>query len=255
MQPEQYQLQAELEERHWWFTARRHIIRSIIQEVLSSGQRQRIVDFGCGTGANIASLSTGHSCVGIDPSKDALQWARKRFPRVRFLCGGNPAEFCAEFLTADLILLSDVLEHVSDDRQLFSEILKVTRPGTLILVTVPADMKLWSMHDISHGHFRRYDMERLEHLWSGVPVKCRFSSYFNSRLYPAVRLIRRYCWQRCHTYGKMNTDLKLPSPFVNRILHRLFAGEARALLKTLRSGKRRGTFLRGVSIVAILERA
>ncbi|MGC4001909.1 MAG: hypothetical protein QM811_01660 [Pirellulales bacterium] len=58
---------------------------------------------------------------------------------------------------ADLVMLNDVLEHVRDDFLLLSRVMAELRPGAICLLTVPADMALWSPHDVAFGHYRRYD--------------------------------------------------------------------------------------------------
>ena len=80
MDTAQFALHATLEDRHWWFVARRRIVRRLIDHLLSPGDKIRhaadaaavksclsgeeyakgrplVIDIGCRTGANIASLS------------------------------------------------------------------------------------------------------------------------------------------------------------------------------------------------------
>ena len=54
-----------------------------------------IVDVGCGTGANIAAMAEDYTCVGIDPSREAIELARSRFPGGRFVCGPRPGTWAA----------------------------------------------------------------------------------------------------------------------------------------------------------------
>ena len=90
MQSEQFELHARIEQRHWWFVARRRIMRAIVEEVARPDGRTTVVDVGCGTGANIATLTDGYRCVGIDTSEEAIELATRRFPDVRFVCGIAP---------------------------------------------------------------------------------------------------------------------------------------------------------------------
>ena len=253
MQAAQFQLHAEIEERHWWFLARRQIVRRLIAEVLPPSPETTIIDVGCGTGANIASLADAYRCVGIDTSADAIRLARGRFPTVKFLQGFAPADLGDEIDQARLVMMMDVLEHVSDDFALFSSLLAATRPGTWFLLTVPADMTLWSEHDESFGHYRRYDLARFRQLWQGLPVTEVLASPFNSRLYPLVKLVRSWNRMRGHSAGAAGTDFDLPSPPVNALLRRTFAAEAGRLTGLL-NAERTDTYRRGVSLVALLRR-
>lgn len=48
---------------------------------LASGARGRTLEVGCGTGRNLPLYGPGVKVIGIDPSEEALQWARRRAPR------------------------------------------------------------------------------------------------------------------------------------------------------------------------------
>ncbi len=253
MQSKQFRLNFEVELAHWWFTARRRILRDLVAEILAPSKQATIVDVGCGAGGNIASLAGDYTCVGIDPSAEAIGLARQRFPHVRFICGRAPDDLGQLAGQTRLFMLNDVLEHVADDFALLSRLLAAAGPGTHFLVTVPADPSLWSPHDESHGHYRRYDLMRLQRLWQGLPVTVRLSTYFNSRLFPVIKRIRALNRWRGEACGEAETDVKMPSRPVNRVLELVFQGESR-MLKDLLHGRRRSGFSSGVSLVAVLRR-
>lgn len=253
MKAAQYAVHAELEERHWWFTGRRRICSALIRRLLPPSRGKVIVDAGCGTGGNIAALAADYSCIGVDPSPEAIALARKRYPGIRFLRGRIPEDLLPLAPSADLFLLMDVLEHVPDDRALLSPVVAAARPGSRFLITVPADTKLWGPHDVSFGHFRRYDRAMLERVWSGLPVTPLLVSYYNHRLYPLALLARRLSRLRGRAWGDAGTDLSLPAPPVNRLLERIFSGETARLME-LMEGKRKQGFSNGVSLIALLRR-
>jgi SAM-dependent methyltransferase len=252
MRSEQFQLHADIEQRHWWFVGRRRIVRRLIGRVLPPAQETTIVDVGCGTGANIAALANSYDCVGIDTSTEAIDLARQRFPEVRFLSGSAPADLGELALQARMFTLMDVLEHVDDDFALLSELMAASSPGTYFLLTVPADESLWSEHDESFGHYRRYDRDRFEQVWAGLPVRTLLTSYFNSRLCHLIRLIRARNRRKGRAAGSAGTDFWVPVAPVNRLLEATFAGEARRLLGVL--GGRRRAYRAGASLVALLRR-
>jgi trans-aconitate methyltransferase len=253
MQTPQFELHADIEERHWWFVARRQILSSVIHAVLPASRDTTIVDVGCGTGANLAYLADEYQCVGIDASSHAVRLARRRFPQIRFIHGQAPRDLGAVMDRARLVLVTDVLEHVADDFRMLSELLAAAAPGTWFLLTVPADISLWSQHDQSFGHYRRYDRSRFEQIWQGLPVKARFVSHYNARLYPIVKMVRFWNRLRGQALGLAGTDFQIPAGPVNRLLTRAFAGEARRLVK-LAQGRQVGPYQRGVSLMALLER-
>jgi trans-aconitate methyltransferase len=253
MQTEQFELHAEIEERHWWFVARRQILRAVIQAVVPPARESTIVDVGCGTGANLAALAGEYRCVGIDTSSEAVRLASGRFPQVRFECG-QAEQMPAIIGAAQLVLMTDVLEHVQDDFRLLSGLLALSSPGTYFLLTVPADASLWSEHDRAFGHYRRYEQARFEALWQGLAVAPVFVSHYNARLYPLVKAVRRWNQWRGTAAGRAGTDFVLPGAATNALLTRIFAGERRTLAALARGCASR-PYRRGVSLMALLRRA
>ena len=253
MQSAQFQLHAQIEEQHWWFVARRQILAEVIGAVLPPSRETTIVDVGCGTGANLARLADAYECVGIDTSPDAIRLARARFPQVQFIRGTAPRDLKEVVDRTQLVLMTDVLEHVPDDFALFSELLAATKPGTYFLLTVPADLSLWSEHDESFGHYRRYDTQRLEAIWQGLPVRPIFVSHYNARLYPLVKAVRQWNRFRGKSAGEAGTDFHLPNGAVNRALAQVFAGERERLVRLAR-GQSKSPYPRGVSLMALLTR-
>ncbi len=257
MQSDQFHLHGDIEQRHWWFVARRRIISELVHRLVppqaAEGARPMVIDVGCGTGANIAALAGEYSCLGIDTSDEAIELATQRFAGVEFRQGFAPDDLHDCIGDAALIMLNDVLEHVSDDFELFSKLLAAARPGTYFLMTVPADMALWSVHDESFGHYRRYDADRFQRVWQGLPVDPLLLSYFNSRLYPLIRTIRTLNRRRGKASGRVGTDFAMPAALTNRVLTSVFAGERHRLANLLANGGNRG-FRRGVSLITVLRR-
>ncbi len=252
MQSEQFDLHANIEQRHWWFVARREILRSVIGSVLPPSCGSTVVDVGCGTGANLAALADSYNCLGIDTSQEAINLATQRFPDVQFVCG--PAhEMPSVVRQANLVLLCDVLEHVSDDFRLLSDLLSLAAPGTYFLITVPANPALWSEHDRAFGHYRRYERPRFEELWHGLDARAIFVSHFNARLYPIVRAVRWWNRRKGRSLGAAGTDFSMPVSPVNGVLRRLFSGERRKL-ESLARGESPRPYGRGVSLMALLQR-
>ncbi len=254
MQCEQIQLHAEVETHHWWFTARRAIVHRLLHQVIAPGTPPLplVIDVGCGTGANLAQLAHDYRCLGIDTSADAVNLARLRFPGVDFQQGFAPQDLGAATAQASAWLLMDVLEHVPDDFLLLSQLLAAASPGAHFLVTVPADLRLWSRHDESFGHYRRYDRQRFTRLWEGLPVTTRLVSHFNTRLFPVVRTVRAVNRWRGETLGTSGTDFQMPPWVLNELLRSWFAGESRRLVRAL-DGHGPG-YSHGVSLVAVLRR-
>ena len=254
METAQFRLHADIEERHWWFVARRMIIRDLLAATVPPGDGRLVVDIGCGTGANLASLASSYCCLGVDSSPEAIELARQRFPTVEFRVGWAPEVIGDLWSAVCAVLLMDVLEHVDDDRSMFASIWRAASRGCVFLVTVPADPRLWSPHDEAFGHFRRYTAEQLIELWRGRSAETLLVSHFNTRLLPLIRLARRMARARGRAAGQAGTDFRMPSDWINALLTRVFYGERHRLLAVL-SRRRRLGYRAGASLVALLRKS
>jgi hypothetical protein len=154
---------------------------------------------------------------------------------------------------ADILLLTDVLEHVQDDTGFLAALVGAMTPGSRLLLTVPADMRLWSPQDTGYGHFRRYDRHTLQAVWQDLPVETELLCYFNCWMYPLVRVVRTFTRLLGRSWGERGTDLSVPPIWLNRLLERLLASE-RHRLQAARRKRRAGSFPWGVSLVAVLRR-
>ncbi|MFA7006142.1 MAG: class I SAM-dependent methyltransferase, partial [Verrucomicrobiia bacterium] len=106
-----------------------------------------------GTGANLQALRGAAWAVGVDPSDEALRFARTHGDSP-LVAGTLPA---LPFLSScfDVVLALDVVEHVEDDAQAVAELARVCKPGGTVFITVPAYAWLWSGHDVVNHHKRR----------------------------------------------------------------------------------------------------
>ncbi len=251
MKPEQFFLHAEMEDKHWWFRARRSIIVKLVEQLIPPSKNVNIVDVGCGAGGVISALADRYNCIGVDTSGEAIRLASAKFPLVDFIHGHAPVCLGTKSKSIDMFMLLDVLEHVELDRDLMVKLVAALRPGGQMVVTVPANMSMWSPQDENYGHFRRYEPEGLMSLWTGLPLTVRLFSYFNTYLYPVIRGVRVFTTLRGKEWGQANTDLILPNPILNRLLETVFCREVNALTNML-SNKRQKSFPFGVSLLACL---
>ena len=95
---------------------------------LVTGARGQVLDLGSGTGRNLPLLPLGTTAVGLDPSRDALRWARTRAPAIPLVVGH------AEALpfrggTFDTVLSGLVFCSVGDVGRGLDEVKRVLRPG------------------------------------------------------------------------------------------------------------------------------
>ncbi len=122
---------------------RRRAIRLLDWLELQDGEN--VLDCGCGMGFYLMTMGSLRSVrlTGVDADEARLRWARReRVPAhlLRTDIERLPFADC----TFDKILLSEVLEHLSDDAAGLRELLRVLRPNGILAISVPhAQYPLW----------------------------------------------------------------------------------------------------------------
>ena len=101
---------------------------------------------------------------------------------------GRPLLFrrSAPAAPSDLILMMDVLEHVDDDTALAAEYVRSARPGTRVVVTVPAFTWMWSGHDDFLEHRRRYTLPGVQAVLRRAGLRLDGGRYLYGLLLPLV---------------------------------------------------------------------
>ena len=215
-----YEQMAELDERHWWYRARREVLAALIRRRVRPPNGAAILEIGCGTGHNLAMLGQFGRVDALEVDAGARAVAEKRLGRPVISAPLPELKGVAE-RHYDMIGAFDVIEHIADDGAAIASIARRLKPGGKLVVAVPAHQWMWSAHDTVNHHHRRYSKRGLKRLITASPLKLEAIGYFNSLLFPlavAQRLASRAA-------GKDNSDLTLPPKPVNYALERGFAAE------------------------------
>ena len=150
-----YAVESEIEQTHWWFVVRRELIRALIVES-GIGPDAAILDLGTSTGTNLRLLKEmGFSNYkGLDMSPEAAKWcAEKNLGTVQL---GDVCAIPFPDQSLDLVLATDIIEHVDDDALALREIRRVLKTTGRVIITVPAFQSLWGLQDEVAHHKRRY---------------------------------------------------------------------------------------------------
>jgi SAM-dependent methyltransferase len=214
-----YQQMAELDDRHWWYRARRKILADLIRREANLPPNARILEIGCGTGHNLAMLSGFGHVDGLELDDEAAALSEKRLGR-GILRSPLP-ELDGVTDDYDLIGAFDVIEHIDDDRAALDAIATKLKPGGKFIMTVPAHPWMWTAHDVANHHKRRYSKRSLRALVQGSPLKLDRIGYFNSLLFPVAVAERALSKLR----GKDNGDVSLPPKPLNAALEAVFGSE------------------------------
>ena len=213
-----YAIEAQIEETHWWFVGRRKLFsRELLQANINHDAR--VLDVGTSTGTNLRMLrALGFRRVtGIDCSEEAIA-----FCHAKGLGPVQLGDICALPFpddSFDLVLATDVIEHVDDDARALREVLRVLRPGGKALITVPAFSSLWGLQDDKSFHKRRYTMPTLLSKVGAAGLTPNTYYYFNYLLFAPIWLARRII---ALSGLKLESENEINTATMNWILSKIF---------------------------------
>ncbi|MFL7792593.1 MAG: methyltransferase domain-containing protein [Anaerolineae bacterium] len=182
---------------------------------LDPGPEEHVLDAACGRGFVLNFLREASECslIGQDLEYEYVRLAHKQLAdRAVRLFNGDLCRLPFPDHAFDKVILAEVLEHLPDDRTGLAEAVRVTRPGGMIVISVPNANypfcwdpinktleKAFSTH-IANGplagiwalHVRLYTLEEVEELVQDAGLQIE-----------ETRLLVHYCFPFIHNlvYG------------------------------------------------------
>jgi SAM-dependent methyltransferase len=215
-----YDTMADLDQRHWWYRARRQVLAALIRRLAQPPPNASILEIGCGTGHNLAMLSGFGQVDALELDEEVRAVAEGRLGR-QVMSTPLPELAGVPERQYDLVGAFDVIEHIDDDRAALASVASRLKPGGKLVMTVPAHQWMWSAHDVVNHHKRRYSKASLKRLIEGSPLRLDAIGYFNSLLFPVAVAERLSSKVR----GRDEADLSVPPGPINATLEKVFASE------------------------------
>lgn len=228
MNPEEYEKLAAIDRTHWFYAGKRAIVRHWIARYRPLAPDDVLLDAGMGAGTWLLEMARACRIIGLDDFDESLRIAR---PLVEAAGGQAIKTGLGRVDLADavasVVTLLDVLEHLDDDAAALGEMARLTRPGGLIVITVPALRILWSDWDEAMHHRRRYSRAQLLRLVRATPgVELLHCAYTNTFSLLPIALVR--AWRRLFPPlpGAARMEDRVPASWLNRILYHLYVRPA-----------------------------
>ena len=206
MESHEIQKMYELEEFHYWFKAKRELIIDLYKKYCKPGLA---LDVGCGTGAISKALKKFTKVISCDFSDESVRYSKIRNPDIEVI-RGNAESLAFKSNMFDVLVSSDLLEHVENDNKAMKEFNRVLKKDGKLILTVPAFQFLWSKDDVSLGHHRRYTKNQIRNLLERNNYKIEFINYWNFTLFPAYLAYK--------FVNKSSSATKVPE-ILNKLLH------------------------------------
>ena len=211
------------ERNHWWFKARNKILINLIRKYTNQ-DKPAIVNIGAATGYSSKLMESIGKVISVEYDPESYHFIKDELQlnAVQGSILGLP--FQDERF--DVVCAFDVVEHVENDKKAIDEMIRVCKPGGIILVTVPAFQFLWSGHDIINHHFKRYRRSEIKKLFSNTETDRMYVSYFNCILFfpiAMVRLAGKIFSKKAKKDTPLKSDFeKMNSTLVNKVLYSFF---------------------------------
>ncbi|MFF4650509.1 class I SAM-dependent methyltransferase [Streptomyces sp. NPDC001380] len=188
----------------------------------------RVLDLGCGGGRHaFECYRRGADVVALDRNAEEIAEVRRWFAAMDE-AGEAPAGARATALEGDAlalpfeddsfdrIIVSEVMEHIPDDKGVLAEMVRVLKPGGLIAVTVPRwlpEKICWALsdayHEVEGGHIRIYRGDELLE-------RMREAGLEPYGTHHAHGLHSPYWWLKC-AFG-VDNDRALPVKLYHKLL-------------------------------------
>jgi len=233
----------DVETNHWWFKSRRLYLIDLLK---NAPKDAKVLDIGCSSGVFLKDLEAlgfkNENLFGIDISDTAIENCKRNGIPNSFVMDAQNITLNESF---DIIIASDCLEHLKDDKKALKNWNSLLKIGGTMYVFVPAFMSLWSYHDTVNMHFRRYTNPELKSKMLVEGLSIQKAGYWNFFLFLPVYFFRRVS-SVLNKNKKGESDLSIGNRFINSTLLQLIILENK-LLKVIR-------FPFGVSTFCIAKR-
>ena len=219
-----------VEQRHFWWTGLRRFARPLVADALAGRSHPRILDCGCGTGANLVMLGEFGRASGFDLSRDGLDFARRYGQRRLARASITHVPFASA--SFDLVTAFDVLYSLSEDDEAIAiaELHRVLKPASHLIVNVAALNVLRGNHALFGAELRRSTRRRLRAVLTRAGFEVTRLTYSNASIFPLILAVRT--GQRLMGLAspeEAGTDVVIPGAPVNAMLTGLLELESRAL--------------------------
>lgn len=221
----------ELEDRHFWRIAKRELILELVERhrpAHGAGGPLRLLDIGGACTLLTRELGRFGAITLVEHDLKTAMFAEETLG-LKVQVGSLPdlpEQLGGPF---DVVTLIDVLEHIEDDVTAARAVHDIMRRGGLLIVSVPAVPLLWSGHDVSVHHKRRYMARTLRPVLRAAGFHIERLTYHTSLLFPAVLAQRMWSRLREGSRGRAEYPVTVPPAIINRLFYAIMKVERRLL--------------------------
>lgn len=213
-----------LEDSHWFFKGLRLILRNNLEKNVFNNDNLKILDIGCGSGANLKWLNEYGEAHGVDISEFAIECCRNRKLNNLQIASAEKLLYADNYF--DLALSVQVFCNIPEsDIKAWKEVYRVLKPGGYFISLLPAYNSLFGPHDAASGSFRRYNASYILKISKDCNLEVKKIAFYNTLLFPFIAFYRLMSKFLCKNTNRTKTDIKEVNPLVNSILSKIIQTE------------------------------
>lgn len=188
--PDYYQkgIENNLLQRFWHYQKLKNVCEMI------DNNPKAVLDVGCASGWLLFEIAKNYpkaQCTGIDVYKKALEYASKAYKKIKFIeADAHKLPFSDQ--SFDLIICTEVLEHVQDPKGVLQEIKRVLKPGGVVIAEMDTNNLLfrliWFFWTRFKGrvwkdsHLHQFNRKRIKKMIINSGLRILKQKFFNFRL-------------------------------------------------------------------------
>lgn len=210
---------ARAEMRHFWFRGFRAFVTPLLQYAAAGRPDSRLLDCGCGTGANVELLDAFGRAYGFDLTEIGLRIGREA-GRTRLV---RASVMAAPFPTASFNIVTsfDVLYSLEDgdERAAIAEMYRLLKPGGFAIVNVAAMNVLRGDHSVLSREIRRYSRDDLRARIERAGFVIERLTYTNATLFMPLAIARLIQRRRgLRSESEAGSEISVPPEPLNAIM-------------------------------------
>ena len=144
------------------FRHKKRLILKLLKN-MNLDNNSKILDVGCGEGSTLLYLNDeSNKLYGMDISEEAIELSKNNLMDATYFLGDITKKETLPDQKFDLIICSEVLEHITDDAVAIEHISSLLEKGGYLIITVPHRKDYWTKTDTKSGHVRRYEISEIK---------------------------------------------------------------------------------------------
>ena len=190
---------------HWYYQTKKiPLLRAFATVAQAGGEPWTCLDIGAGSGFFSTTLADAYPSAIAQTVLVDTGYTDQELTGPVIKRRDLPAR-----IEHSYVLLMDVLEHLDDDLAMLQQLHQRSTGRNRYFISVPAFQCVWSYHDVSLGHKRRYTKASLQRVLDQAGFQIDRIYYIYGLIFPIV-----WAYRKLHRVPVAKSDMRPVHPAV-----------------------------------------